>query len=269
MTPDQLLRAYHAQHPGATARAFADGRGEDGRSTYQILAALPAPGDAVLDLGCGDGLLLELLLERGCRDLVGVDMSPEELAAAAARPALAGVRLVEARADALPLPAASVDWALSHMAFMLMSEVEAVVAELARVLRPGGRFVAVVGGGPAEEADGFARFLRLYQLEHDALAEKPPPIGDRRTREADGLASLFHPGTGFAAGVEETALTVRHDAAAERVWDILASIYGMLLVPPERRAAMRERFLAEAPAGDGGLVPCALRYRLLAARRAP
>ncbi|HEU5059090.1 MAG TPA: class I SAM-dependent methyltransferase [Kofleriaceae bacterium] len=268
MTPDQLLRAYHARHPGATARAFADGRAPDGRSTYQLLADLPAPADAVLDLGCGDGHLLELLVARGCREVTGVDMSPEELVAADARPALAGVRLLEARAQALPLPDASFDWVLSHMAFMLMSDVEVVVAELARVLRPGGRFAAVVGGGPAEEDDGFALFLGLYQVEHASLADPPPRIGDRRTREAAGFASLFHPGTGFAAGVEEIALTVRHDGSAERVWDIVASAYGMLLVAPDRRAAMRERFLAEAVRGEDGLVRCALRYRLLTAARA-
>ena len=268
MTPDQLLREYHARHPGATARAFADGRGEDGRSTYQMLAALPAPGDAVLDLGCGDGHLLELLIGRGCRDLVGVDMSPEELAAAAARPALAGVRLVEARADALPLAAGSLDWALSHMAFMLMSEVEAVVAELARVLRPGGRFAAVVGGGPAEEDDAFAIFLRLFRDEQLARGAEVVRIGDRRTREAVGFATLFHPGAGFTGEVEETALTLRHDAPAERAWEIVSPIYEMLLVPAERQAAIRERFLAEVAPGPDGLVPCRLRYRLLVARRA-
>ncbi len=268
MTPDQLLRAYHAQYPGATARAFADGRGEDGRSTYQLLAGLPAADDRVLDLGCGDGYLLELLVARGCRDLVGIDMSPEELAAAGARPALAGVRLFEARAEALPLPAASVDWALSHMAFMLMAEVEAVVAELGRVLRPGGRFAAVVGGGPADEEDGFAIFLRLLREEQDARGGAAIRIGDRRTREAVGFASLFHPGAGFTGEVEETALTLRHDGSAERVWEIVAGVYEMLLVPPDRQAALRERFLAEAKPGPDGLVRCGLRYRLLTAIRA-
>jgi SAM-dependent methyltransferase len=269
VTPDQLLRAYHAQFPGATARAFADGRGEDGRSTYQLLAGLPAVGDAILDLGCGDGYLLELLAGRGCRDLVGVDMSPEELAAAAARPGLAGVRLVEARAEALPLPPASVDWALSHMAFMLMAEVEAVVAELARVLRPGGRFAAVVGGGPAEEDDGFALFLRHLRDEQDSRGAPAVRIGDRRTREAVGFASLFHPGSGFTGEVEESALTLRHDGSPERVWEIVSSVYEMLLVPQDRQAALRERFLAEATHGPDGLVRCGLRYRLLVATRAP
>jgi SAM-dependent methyltransferase len=264
VTPDQFLRAYHARYPGATALAFAGGRLADGRSTYELLADLPAPGDRVLDLACGDGHLLELLVARGGRTLVGIDMSPEELAAAARR-RLPGVELIEARAQALPLAAGSIDWALSHLAFMLMSDVESVVGELCRVLRPGGRFAAVVGGGPGEEEDGFALFLRLFRDAYDELPEKPPRIGDGRTREAGGFASLFHPGSGFQADIEESALAVQLDAGAERVWDILAAMYEMMLVPADRAAALRARFLAEA---GGGVIRCAMRCRLLIATRA-
>jgi SAM-dependent methyltransferase len=264
VTPDQLLRAYHARYPGATALAFAGGRLADGRSTYELLADLPAPGDRVLDLGCGDGHLLELLVARGGRTLIGVDMSPEELAAAARR-RLTGVELIEAPARELPLASGSIDWVLSHLAFMLMSDVESVVRELARVLRPGGRFAAVVGGGPGEEEDGFALFLRLFQEAYQELPEKPPRLGDPRTREAGGFASLFHPASGFQADIEESSLAVRLDADAPRVWDILASMYEMMMVPPDRAAALRARFLAEV---GGGLVRCAMRCRLLVATRA-
>lgn len=193
-------------------------------------------------------------------------MSPEELAAAAARPALAGVRLVEARAQALPLADGSLDWVLSHLAFMLMSEVEVVVGELARVLRPGGRFAAMVGGGPAEDGDAFALFLRLFGDVYQSLADKPPRLGDRRTRDADGVRTLFHPGSGFDGAIDETVLTVRLDAGAERLWDILSAVYEMLVVPPAQAAALRERFLTEI--GPAPVVRCAMRCRLLVATRA-
>jgi SAM-dependent methyltransferase len=272
MTPEQLLRAYHAQHPGATARAFGDGRSEDdGRSSYDLLADLPGLGDAVLDVGCGDGHLLELLVQRGChgRDLVGIDMSPEELARAAARPWLDGARLLEARAQALPVAEATIDWALSHLAFNLMSEVDLVAAELGRVLRPGGKFAAVVGGGPsAGEEDAFALFLRLFRAVYDALPDKPPRLGDGRARDAEGFAALFNAGTGFEPAIEERAVTVRLDAGRERVWDILSSMYEMLVVPADGAEALRERFLTDAVADEGGLVRCAMRCRLVIATRA-
>ena len=267
MTPDELLRAYHARHPGATARAFGGGRSEDGRSTYDLLADLPSPGDAVLDLGCGDGHLLELLIRRGCRDLVGVDMSPEELARAAARPALAGVRLLEARAQALPVAPATFDWVLSHLAFNVMSDVDAAAAEVARVLRPGGRMAAVVGGAPADEEDAFGLFLRLFQEIYQASGERAPRLGDRRTRDAAGLASLLHPGSGFDAAIEEVLVTVRFDGPPDQVWDVVATMYEMIVVPPDGRAALRARFLADAHADADGQVRCAMRCRLLVATR--
>ena len=68
--------------------------------------------------------------------------------------------------------------------------------------------------------------------------------------------------------IEERALTVRLDAGGERVWDILSSMYEMLVVPADRAAALRERFLAEAVADDAGLVRCAMSCRLVIATRA-
>src|SRR3970040_1611525 len=105
-TADELLLAFHARHPGATTRAFANGRLEDGRSSYELLADNADPGGVTLDLGCGDGHLLNLLIDRGfaADRLVGVDMSESEIAAARTRPALTGVRLLCRRAQGTSLP---------------------------------------------------------------------------------------------------------------------------------------------------------------------
>ena len=78
MDAEAFLRAFHRARPGITTRAFARGRADDGRSSYAILAG--AAGEAlarrqvILDLGCGDGHLLELLVQRGAPAdrLVGV-----------------------------------------------------------------------------------------------------------------------------------------------------------------------------------------------------
>jgi ubiquinone/menaquinone biosynthesis C-methylase UbiE len=74
----------------------------------------------VLDLGCGDGLLLEFLAREGGRLLAGVDLSPYSLALARRRPALTGARLEEGRAQELPFADDSFDACVSHMALMLM-----------------------------------------------------------------------------------------------------------------------------------------------------
>ena len=276
MNGDEFLRAFHARHPGVTARAMARGVVDDGegRSSYARLADEARAGERVLDLGCGDGWLLALLRGRGhaAGTLVGVDMSPEELAAARARDALAGVDLRCERAQALSLADASVDVALSHMAFMLMSDLERVVGELARVVRPGGRFATVVGGGPAPGAgDGFELFLDLFRevIERVAPEGRAPRLGDRRARDLAGMRELFHGGTGWS-DVAETTHGLRLDGAPAEVWETLASMYEMDAVPAEEAAALGARFVdaAAARAGTGGEVPCLMRVRCLSAFRA-
>ncbi|WP_330436841.1 methionine biosynthesis protein MetW [Streptomyces griseoaurantiacus] len=64
---EALLQASHAEHPAVTAEAFGAGRAPDGSSSYEILGDRVAAAGRVLDLGCGDGRLLELLARRAAR----------------------------------------------------------------------------------------------------------------------------------------------------------------------------------------------------------
>lgn len=99
---EAFLQVFHAERPAVTAEAFACGRAPDGRSSYELLCDRVAGCERVLDLGCGDGLLLEFLARRdGKRRLAGLDLSPESLELARRRPALAGAGLEEGRAQAV------------------------------------------------------------------------------------------------------------------------------------------------------------------------
>lgn len=106
-----------------------------------------SPGADVLDLGCGPGFVSELLAELvPAGSVTGVDASAALLAQAGARMVALGhshVRFVEAWADRLPLPDASVDFAYSRFLFQHLSAPAAVLKELRRVMRPGGRVVLV------------------------------------------------------------------------------------------------------------------------------
>lgn len=265
---DRFLRGYHARSPGATARALSRGRLDDGRSSYDLLADLVAPGLRVLDLGCGDGHLLERMTARGHAPgrLAGIDLSAEELAAARARPALAGVSLAEEDARALCAATGAYDAVLSHLAFMLINDLERVAADVARVLAPGGLFATVVGGGPGP-GDAFERFLELLGEEAAAAAARAPRLGDRRARDAIGLAPVLGP-----AGLEvtgESALPVRLDGDTAEVWASLSPSYEVAALPPRSARRLRARFVEACRelAGPGGIVPCTMRIRLVQARR--
>jgi SAM-dependent methyltransferase len=106
--------------------------------------AAPAPGETVVDLGCGRGRDVLRAAERvGPGGLaVGVDLSEEMLAEAARRTALAkNVRLLRSPFAPLDLPSASADAVVSNCAINHAPDKEAVFREIRRVLRPGGRFV--------------------------------------------------------------------------------------------------------------------------------
>ncbi len=114
----------------------------DGRLDAALDALAPRAGKRVLDIGCGTGFWLPRLAE-GAAAVVGVEPDPALLARARARPLPPTVRLLRGSAEHLPLPDASVDVAHARFAYFFGAGAEAGLAELRRVLAPGGIFVAV------------------------------------------------------------------------------------------------------------------------------
>jgi trans-aconitate methyltransferase len=109
-----------------------------GVGVVELLA--PRPGERILDLGCGDGALTEKLVAAGA-SVVAVDASEEQVAGARSR----GLDARVARAEALPF-VAEFDAVFSNAALHWMRDASAVLASVHRALRPGGRFVAEMGG---------------------------------------------------------------------------------------------------------------------------
>ncbi len=103
---------------------------------------LPAPR-AVLDIGCGTGLLLARAAERfPDARLAGIDAAEEMVAVArSTTPAGASVTFEHATAEHLPFEPATFDLALTTMSFHHWADQPAALAEVRRVLVPGGVFV--------------------------------------------------------------------------------------------------------------------------------
>ncbi len=131
--PAELL----ARVPDASAESFA------GVANPFLLGPL-APGERVLDLGCGagtDSLVAAQMVAPDGR-VTGIDMTPEMLAkarASATEMGLANVEFVEGEAEDMPFEDASLDVVISNGVIDLIPDKEAVFSEILRVLRPGGR----------------------------------------------------------------------------------------------------------------------------------
>lgn len=103
-------------------------------------------GDVVVDLGAGAGMDLLLAARKvgASGKVIGVDMTEDMLAAARRNMTAAGVSNVEVRKgciEDLPIESESVDWAISNCVINLSPDKPRVFAEIARILRPGGRML--------------------------------------------------------------------------------------------------------------------------------
>ena len=99
------------------------------------------PGERILDLGCGDGHLTLRIAALGAM-VTGVDASTEMVAAALAL----GADAIEGNAEALPFADQTFDAVFSNAVLHWVRDQDAMMREVRRVLRSGGRFVAECGG---------------------------------------------------------------------------------------------------------------------------
>ncbi len=115
------------------------------------------PGERVLDVACGTGVVARLALERVGVDgsVTGLDPNPGMLAVAReATPSGGEIEWTEAPAESMPFPDGAFDVVLCGMGLQFFSDREAGLREMRRVLAPGGRLVANVPG-PTPPVLGF------------------------------------------------------------------------------------------------------------------
>lgn len=241
-------------------------RDAQGCSSYDLLVA-EASGlsrDAhLLDLACGDGPLLALLATRGFEHLAGVDRSPEEIAAAERRLG-PHVQLHCQDAARLPLPDGSMDGVLCHLALMLMDPVEPVLVEVARVLVPGGLFLAVINRRHPDPAfDVFSRELRRVTV--DAGMERLR-LGPADIFTVAGLRAHLS-----GAGLDEGRARIHDFVVGVRttprgLWPIFEAMYDVFRLPERSREALADALLAawEALADDHGQLGAEMGMRLVA-----
>lgn len=124
------------------------------------------PGQVVLDLGCGAGIDVVLAAKKvgPTGRVIGVDMTDEMIDRARRNLADAGMFNAEIRKgiiEEMPVESGSVDWVISNCVINLSPEKPRVFAEIARVLKPGGRMIVsdvIAEGLPPEVLEDLTLF---------------------------------------------------------------------------------------------------------------
>jgi trans-aconitate methyltransferase len=141
----------------------------------------PQPGEQILDLGCGDGQLTAKIAAAGAK-VTGLDASEAMVAGARAR----GINATLGNAEALPFQA-EFDAVFSNAALHWIRDQDAMLAGVYRALKPGGRFVAEMGGhgNIASIQVGLAAVLARHGLQREFTPEQTnyfPTTAAYRTR---------------------------------------------------------------------------------------
>lgn len=182
----------------------------------EALRRVPAAGE-VLDVAAGPGSLT-LLAARTARSVHAVDFAPAMLALLRARAAEAGVTNVESQVadgQALPFPAGRFDAAYSMFGVIFFPDRARGLAELARVLRPGGR--AVVSSWPTlDRVPLFAALFDAMGAELPGFGKGPTPLGSEAEVEDELRAA------GFAAAGAHAHEVVVGTATPEELWRTFA-----------------------------------------------
>ncbi len=170
--------------------------------------AKPQPGERVLDVACGTGIVARMVAQRtnGQARMVGLDLSPAMLEVARSASEREGLQIAwhEGSASALPFPDGSFDLVLVQQGLQFFPDKAAALGEMYRVLAPGGRAVTStwteIANNPFFEV--FAGVIQRH-LGTPAL-HTPFSLGDQTT-----LRSLFVDAGFDAIEIERVRRTVR------------------------------------------------------------
>ena len=225
----------------------------------------PKPGLRWLDVGCGNGAFTEMLVER-CAPLSvhGIDPSEAQLAYARTRPASRVAQFRQGDAMALPFPDDTFDAAVMPLVIFFVPEPAAGVAEMARVVGPGGVVAAyawdMAGGG--FPYDGLREELRGLGV---AVPMPPSPEASR----LEAMRELW-----AGAGLEDVET---REIAVQRTFsdfdDYWTTILGgasvsskLKAMAPEDLAVLQARMRARLPADAAGRVTYGARANAVRAR---
>ena len=222
-----------------------------------IEAAALRPGERVLDVACGTGVVARLAAERvgPSGTVAGLDAHPGMIAVARpSTPSGTSIDWYEASAEAIPLPDASFDVVLCQMGLQFMSNKVAALREMRRVLDRNGRILLNVPGPKPP----------LFGIMTEALARHVGPqaaaFGDVvfSLHDTDAIANLFRDAGFSEVNVQSEPKPLRLPLPADFFWQYIHStplVEPVSKVSAEQRSALEEEVCGrwQALVRDGAL----------------
>lgn len=266
------LEYFHAALPEAN-ELFTYLRRGNGETSYAVVAqaAAAARPSAVLDIGCGDGNLIEELIDHvPGSSITALDSSQAELDIAKRRYGQAGATFIRGDARALPYPDASFDCVISHQTLNFFPDIETPLREAARVLAPGGTFIFAANRGFRNYQ--MANWQRLNAAALGAIAKrypsfKWPKMGDQRAYYEDGLRQLFQPPLWDSGSLTLFSFNVSALTTPLHVMAIFSRLYLYATIPDKTEILQAVRARADELA-LGEFVDIELPFRVTTVRRA-
>ena len=217
------------------------------RHGLEVVALLnPQPGESIIDLGCGTGTLTAEIAAAGAR-AVGVDGDRSMLERARQQYPQIPFRLADAHALAVEAP---VDAVFSNAALHWMTRPAEVIARVAAALKPGGRFVAEMGG------------YRNCGAIHEAVVAAIEEEGVPRSQIAN---PWYFPTLGeYARLLEQGGFIVRYAIYFDRPTPLEYGAAGLahwirMFTPTQFRSVPAERVVAVITRAETGLRPSLFR----------
>ena len=213
----------------------------------------PKRGQRWIDVGCGNGAFTELIIERCApAEVVGVDPSEAQLKFARTRPGVAAASFKQGDAMMLPVAAQTFDVAVMALVIFFVPDPGKGVAEMMRVLAPGGIAVAyawdILGGGlPSEPVQAEVRAMGLRTVW--------PPSAEASKIEA--LRKLWSD-AGFVDIETREIVAIRTFVDFEDLWStsLLHTALKSTIeeLKPADAAYLQERVRARLPANADGSI---------------
>ena len=205
------------------------------------------PGERVLDVGCGTGVVAVTAARAGAH-VTGLDLTPVLLERAKENASIAGVEVgfIEGDAEHLPFADTSFDVVLSQLGHMFAPQPDIALAEMLRVLRPGGRIAFTTW--PPEHVTGQLFMMMAAQMPAppEGSPKPAPPVlwGDPnviRQRLGQSVSNLrFSRGAMIAPALSPRHVQIGVEASFGPLKNMLAKLDS---AAPERAAQIREQIV--------------------------